>query len=92
MKLLKLLIPCAVTLAVFALPGCATNPYPITTIETEDLLTVEAERKLYGAILPSREDELTPETEEQIEAHNNVYWCRHPSKRPLGFDTSVCDA
>lgn len=90
MKLLKLLIPCALTLAVFALPGCASKAYPTTTIETENLLTVEAERKLYAAIKVSREDVLTEGTEEQIEAHNNVYFCRHATERPLGFDTSVC--
>ena len=92
MKLLKLLIPSVLTLSVFLLPGCATsNPYPITTIETDELVTVEAEADIYGPILISRADTLSSGTFAQIEAHNNVYWCRHIQRRPLGFDASVCE-
>jgi len=54
MKLLKLLIPCALTLSVFLLPSCATSTPAITTIETEELLTLDAERKIYKPILLSR--------------------------------------
>lgn len=90
MKLLKLLIPSALTLTVFLLPGCQTNSPAITTLETDEIVTVEAEADIYGPIMASRSD--TPETIAQIEAHNNVYWCRHAAKRPLGFDVSVCDA
>lgn len=88
MKLFKLLIPCALTLSVFLLPGCQTSSPAITTLEIDELVTVEAEADIYGPIMASRSD--TPETIAQIEAHNNVYWCRHETKRPLGFDPSVC--
>lgn len=93
MKLFKLLIPFVLTLSVFALPGCGTTSpaYPTTTIETEELVTTEAEEDIYAPILLSRQDQLTPGTSAQIEAHNNVYWCRHVAQRPLGFDPSVCE-
>lgn len=91
MKLLSMLIMSGLTLAVFALPGCQTNQAsPITTIATDELITTDAEKGVYKPIFPSRSDVLTKETEEAIEAHNNVYFCRHKAKRPLGFDTSVC--
>ncbi len=89
MKLLKLLIPSALTLSVFLLPGCQTSAPAITTLETDEVLTVEAEADIYAPIMASRQD--TPGTLAQIEAHNNVYWCRHVTKRPLGFDPSVCE-
>ena len=92
MKLLKLLIPSALTLTVFLLPGCQTSPPPITTLETDELVTVDAVADIYSPILLSRSDVLTGETRAQIEAHNNVYWCANAAKRPLGFDVSVCDA
>lgn len=76
----------------FLLPSCATSTPAITTIATDELVTTEAEADIYKPILLSRGDVLTELTELAIKAHNNVYWCRHPSKRPLGFDTSVCDA
>ena len=91
MKLFKLLIPSALTLSVFLLPGCLTSPPPITTIATDELITEDAAAEIYAPILLSRSDVLTEGTRAQIEAHNNVYWCRHETKRPLGFDTSVCE-
>lgn len=92
MKLLKLLIPSALTLSVFLLPGCQTKTYPVTTIETDELVTTDAEADIYAPILLSRADVLTEGTRSQIEAHNNVYWCRHATERPLGFDTKVCES
>jgi len=92
MKLFKLLIPSVLTLSVFLLPSCATSTPAITTIATEDLVTTEAEADIYEPIMLSRDDVLTKATEIAIKAHNNVYWCRHATERPLGFDASVCDA
>ena len=91
MKLFKLLIPFALMLSVLALPGCQSAPYATTSIATEDLTTVAAEADIYAPILLSRSDNLAEGTLAQIEAHNMVYWCRHVTRRPLGFDDSACE-
>lgn len=50
----------------------------------------EAEAVVYQPILISREDTLTVGTREQIKAHNNTYWCRHPDQLPEGAEPPTC--
>lgn len=88
MKLLSK--PMLFALVTMSLTACQSDPYPVTTIATEDLVTKEAESDIYQPILISGFDKLTEGTWEQIEDHNNIYFCRHVTKRPLGFDAGVC--
>lgn len=91
MRLLKLLIPAAILLAMLSLPSCQAIPFPAGSAATDEFVTKDAVRRMYPPILLSSADSLTYGTACQIVEHNVTFYCENPgSLRPPGFPQSLC--
>ena len=78
--------------AMTLLASCQTAPRASQTIitATEDAVFRKAVCERDKVILVSHDDKLTLITGEAIGDHNNDIWCACPTKRPAGFDVSLC--